>query len=83
MKKLLQIVVMSIFALASFNISAYSGVWSSPDYFGNSYYYGSDGTTGSLSSPDYFGNSYFNFSDGISGSISSPDYFGNTYIYWD
>ena len=73
------------FLMISLSAPAYSnsGSWSSPDFYGNSRYSGSNGVTGTLSAPDFYGNSRFNFSDGTSGYIGKQDFYGNTRIYWD
>ena len=68
MKTLKLLIAGMIFLIMSSSAWSYgsTGMWSSPDFFGNSYYSDSYGTTGSLSSPDFFGNSYFDFSNGSS-----------------
>ena len=56
MKTLKLLIAGMIFLIMSSSAWSYgsTGMWSSPDFFGNSYYSDSYGTTGSLSSPDFF-----------------------------
>jgi len=85
MKKLKLLVItlmMSLMSLSGYSYSNY-GVWSSPNFFGDSYYRDSSGLTGSLSSPNFFGESHFDFSNGTRGYVTEPNFFGESYIYWN